>query len=126
MKRRERVGRALGAAQQPARDGHALERRRERAQPVGVAHPRFDPVSLERAARAGIRGRPAHHVAVGAQGARQLAAAATRSPRSGPAPGLGVPLHVGAQLRLGQLPLTAAAALLVRASSIWRMSCSAR
>ena len=88
VKRRERVGPALGAAQQPARrpsrsraPGRACRRR------SGSRHPRLDPVGLERGARAGIARRPAHRVAVGAQGARQRAAAAPaaddQDPRQG-------------------------------------------
>ena len=87
VQRREGLGLAGGAAQQPAHDGHAVERAGEGANAIGVPHPRLDPVGLESGGRGGVARRAAQGVAVAAQGARQAAAAAPaaddQDPRQG-------------------------------------------
>ena len=87
MQRRESLALARGAAQQPARDGHAVERAGEGADAVGVPHPRLDPVGLETGGRGGLPSGTAYGVAVGPQGARQTATAAPaaddQDPRQG-------------------------------------------
>lgn len=76
VQRGEGLGLPGGAAQEPAHDGHAVERAGEGADAIGVSDPRLDPLGLEARAGGGVARRAAHGVAVGPQRAREAAAAA--------------------------------------------------